>query len=100
MSLVLACERQGQDLFHPPSVKGWDGGRTWLNSTTVLERGNWAADVVWGNPDLGMVPYDPTAWARRYGQASAMVVASSEADARAALVLRSRIARRDSEGSR
>jgi uncharacterized protein (DUF1800 family) len=69
LALALACERQGQDLFGPPNVKGWDGGRTWLNSTTVLERGNWCNDVIWGNADYGLRPYDPLAWARRAGVA-------------------------------
>jgi uncharacterized protein (DUF1800 family) len=69
LALALACERQGQDLFHPPNVKGWDGGKTWLNSTTVLERGNWCNDAVWGNADFGLAPYDPLAWARRGGVA-------------------------------
>jgi uncharacterized protein (DUF1800 family) len=66
LALAMSCERQGQDLFHPPNVKGWDGGRTWLNSTTVLERGNWGNDVVWGNADFGLKPYDPLAWAKRH----------------------------------
>ncbi len=30
----------GQGLFYPPSVKGWDGGRTWINSSTLLGRAN------------------------------------------------------------
>lgn len=30
----------GQGLFYPPSVKGWDGGRTWINSSTLLSRSN------------------------------------------------------------
>ena len=30
----------GQGLFFPPNVKGWDGGRTWINSSTLLGRGN------------------------------------------------------------
>jgi uncharacterized protein (DUF1800 family) len=67
LALAVACERQGQELFYPPNVKGWDGGRTWLNSSTMLERGNWVSDVVWGNPSLGLRPYDPAAWAKRYG---------------------------------
>jgi uncharacterized protein (DUF1800 family) len=66
LALALACERQGQDLFYPPNVKGWDGGKTWLNSTTVLERGNWCNDVIWGNADFGLNPYDPLAWAKRH----------------------------------
>lgn len=30
----------GQSLFHPPNVKGWPGGRSWLNSATVIGRAN------------------------------------------------------------
>jgi uncharacterized protein (DUF1800 family) len=70
LALAVACERQGQDLFYPPNVKGWDGGKTWLNSTTLLERGNWCNDLVMGNPDLGLAPYDPLAWAENYGIAA------------------------------
>jgi uncharacterized protein (DUF1800 family) len=70
LALALACEHQGQDLFYPPNVKGWDGGKTWLNSSTVLERGNWCNDVIWGNADFGLKTYDPTAWAKRYGVTS------------------------------
>jgi uncharacterized protein (DUF1800 family) len=69
LALAVKCERQGQDLFYPPNVKGWDGGKTWLNSTTVLERGNWVTDVVWGSPDLGLKPFDVPAWAGRQGVA-------------------------------
>lgn len=67
LALAVACDRQGQNLFHPPNVKGWDGGKKWINSTTVLERGNWVADVIWGNPEFGIPPYDPLAWVRRHG---------------------------------
>ena len=35
----------GQDLFNPPSVKGWDGGRAWINSRTLLSRVNFATDL-------------------------------------------------------
>jgi uncharacterized protein (DUF1800 family) len=66
LALALACERQGQDLFYPPNVKGWDGGRTWLTSTTLLERGNWVSDVIWGNASVGLLPYDPLAWAEAH----------------------------------
>ena len=30
----------GQHLFYPPNVKGWDGGRSWINSSTLLGRAN------------------------------------------------------------
>jgi uncharacterized protein (DUF1800 family) len=65
LALTRACDLQGQELFHPPNVKGWDGGKTWLNSTTLLERGNWGNDIVWGNADYGLKPYDPLAWAKK-----------------------------------
>jgi uncharacterized protein (DUF1800 family) len=38
--LAAALELLGQGLFYPPSVKGWDGGRTWINSSTLLGRSN------------------------------------------------------------
>jgi uncharacterized protein (DUF1800 family) len=63
LALAAACDRQGQELFAPPNVRGWVGGRTWLNSTTMLERGNWCNDLIWGNPDLDLRPYDAAAWA-------------------------------------
>ncbi|MGI4861337.1 MAG: DUF1800 domain-containing protein [Janthinobacterium lividum] len=28
----------GEDLFEPPNVKGWPGGQTWINSSTLLAR--------------------------------------------------------------
>lgn len=62
-----ACARQGQELFAPPNVKGWDGGTSWINSGTLLERLNWATDIIWGNPEFGIAPYDPLAWAKGRG---------------------------------
>lgn len=38
--LAEALDTLGQGLFYPPSVKGWDGGRTWINSSTLLGRSN------------------------------------------------------------
>lgn len=32
----------GQNLFAPPSVKGWDGGTSWINSATLIRRSNTA----------------------------------------------------------
>src|SRR5262249_46221575 len=65
LPLASACERQGQDLFYPPNVAGWAGGQTWLSSSTLLERGNWVSDVIWGNADLGLPAFDPLAWAKQ-----------------------------------
>ncbi|MFL5342250.1 MAG: DUF1800 domain-containing protein [Gemmataceae bacterium] len=42
IALATALESLGQNLFAPPSVKGWDGGPTWLNGQTLLFRQNLA----------------------------------------------------------
>jgi uncharacterized protein (DUF1800 family) len=70
-ALAQTCAEQGQDLFHPPGVKGWAGGRAWVTSATLLARWNWLADVVWGNDELSLGPFDPAAWAERNGITSA-----------------------------
>ncbi|MCA9290780.1 MAG: DUF1800 domain-containing protein [Phycisphaerales bacterium] len=38
--LISAGDLMGQDLFFPPSVKGWDGGRAWINTSTMFVRQN------------------------------------------------------------
>jgi uncharacterized protein (DUF1800 family) len=40
VELAAALQQLGQGLLYPPSVKGWDGGRTWINSSTLLGRSN------------------------------------------------------------
>ena len=35
----------GQILFNPPNVAGWPGGAKWINSSTILERINYAGRV-------------------------------------------------------
>ena len=32
VTLTEPCHRQGQNLFYPPNVKGWDGGRAWVST--------------------------------------------------------------------
>jgi hypothetical protein len=49
-SLALALDGMGQTLFAPPNVKGWDGGKAWLNTATLLARHNLAWAVVGGGP--------------------------------------------------
>jgi len=39
----------GQDVFEPPTVKGWDGGRLWISSASVLQRANFAAELTSGD---------------------------------------------------
>ena len=66
LALSAACDAQGQELFAPPNVAGWIGGSIWINSGTLLERTNWAADVIWGRSENGLTPFDPGAWLTQY----------------------------------
>ena len=36
--LPTAMRSMGQELFAPPTVKGWDGGEAWINTSTLLAR--------------------------------------------------------------
>ena len=38
IALVRAGRRLGQDLFDPPSVKGWPGGMRWITTATLPAR--------------------------------------------------------------
>jgi uncharacterized protein (DUF1800 family) len=59
--------RMGQDLFDPPNVGGWPGGRTWISSRALIARANYAAALVEG-PNAGRPdPYDPAAAAKAGG---------------------------------
>ncbi len=43
--LARAAAQMGQNLFEPPSVKGWDGGRAWINTATLLNRQNFVQQL-------------------------------------------------------
>ena len=49
-ALVMAARGLGQDLLYPPTVKGWDGGETWINTQTLLLRYNFAGYLIDGQP--------------------------------------------------
>lgn len=55
----------GQDVFAPPSVKGWEGGRLWINSSTILLRTNFATELATGDslgtlrPDVASLVNQP-----------------------------------------
>ena len=38
--LVVAGALMGQSIFQPPSVKGWNGGRAWINTSSLFIRQN------------------------------------------------------------
>lgn len=43
-----ALKQMGQELFNAPTVKGWDGGRSWINTSTLFARYNLPAYLVTG----------------------------------------------------
>jgi uncharacterized protein (DUF1800 family) len=61
-TLLLAewSSRMGQDLFYPPNVGGWSGGRDWLSSRYIIARANFAAALVEGK--LSASPSAPNLW--------------------------------------
>ncbi len=67
-ALALALEGLGQKLFYPPSVKGWDGGPTWLNATTLLFRQNLALGLTSTTDPRFNSRTDPAALARKYAK--------------------------------
>ena len=67
---VLAdwCGRLGQDLFYPPNVGGWPGGRSWITTRSALGRANFAAALM-GVDVVGLgTRFDPISLAERHGQ--------------------------------
>jgi len=45
--------RMGEELFFPPNVGGWPGGRSWLSGRAVVARANFAAALVEGRLNAG-----------------------------------------------
>lgn len=56
--LSQAMRMMGQDLFDPPSVAGWDGGRGWVNTSTLYVRQNLTVYLL-----TGKLPYSD-GWSR------------------------------------
>ena len=46
VQLATRLRDLGQMPLYPPNVKGWDGGRAWINSSTLLGRANLVRAVV------------------------------------------------------
>jgi uncharacterized protein (DUF1800 family) len=47
-----AMRQMGQLLFAPPNVKGWDGGKSWISTSTLLFRNNFANYLINGDAML------------------------------------------------
>ena len=43
---AVAMAPMGQLLFYPPNVAGWPGGTSWINSSTLLTRINFASALI------------------------------------------------------
>jgi uncharacterized protein (DUF1800 family) len=56
----------GQDLFYPPNVFGWPGGRRWINTRSVVGRANCVAALVDGSSTARPEPLDALGLARRH----------------------------------
>ena len=55
---AVAAAAMGQNLFAPPNVKGWPGGETWINSSTLLARKQFL-DRLFRADDAGAAPAAP-----------------------------------------
>ncbi|HVX64457.1 MAG TPA: DUF1800 domain-containing protein [Pirellulales bacterium] len=64
-TIVLAewAGAMGQDLFEPPNVFGWPGGRTWINARWLIARENFAQRLADGGLQNAAAPPDWLAWA-------------------------------------
>jgi uncharacterized protein (DUF1800 family) len=70
-TLVLAewAARLGQDLFYPPNVGGWPGGRSWLTTRALVGRANYAAALIEGERVGRPGPMDALKLAERHDEA-------------------------------
>ncbi|MGD8501912.1 MAG: DUF1800 family protein, partial [Phycisphaerales bacterium] len=56
----------GQNLYHPPTVKGWTGGRHWIDSAAIIRRHNLASALLQDSgPYAGKL--NPWAVAEKHG---------------------------------
>ncbi|MEM7681911.1 MAG: DUF1800 domain-containing protein [Planctomycetota bacterium] len=69
-AVVDAMSEMGMELFNPPTVAGWEGGRAWINTTTLFVRQNTAAWLLTGvRPErprfrANQVKHDPIRWVK------------------------------------
>ncbi|WP_417387087.1 DUF1800 domain-containing protein [Gimesia sp.] len=68
-STLALCEwlnRMGLELFFPPNVAGWPGGRSWLTTRTVIARANYAAAILSGDVYRPATPPDLHALTKKH----------------------------------
>ncbi|NQY93707.1 MAG: DUF1800 domain-containing protein [Campylobacteraceae bacterium] len=44
--IIKTAKNLGQELFNPPNVKGWEGGETWIDSSSILSRQEFIKRVI------------------------------------------------------
>jgi uncharacterized protein (DUF1800 family) len=68
-TLLLAewSAKLGQDLFYPPNVFGWPGGRSWLTTRTVIGRANYISTLCNGELHRPSRPFAVKSLAQRNG---------------------------------
>ena len=74
-STLLLAEwtgRLGQELFFPPNVGGWPGGRRWLSGRGIVARANFAAALALGRLGAVAKPPDLADLAARHGRKDPM----------------------------
>lgn len=52
-ALLAAAALMGQELLQPPNVKGWEGGRAWINTATLFVRQNLMVYLLTGRRPQG-----------------------------------------------
>ena len=82
-NVVYQLARMGQEPLNPPSVKGWDGGPAWINTSTLLARFNFVNALVAqtapgknGMAAVGAPNVAPDDFVRRCGMDAAKVAAA------------------------
>ena len=65
---VWMARQMGQDIFSPPSVAGWPGGESWLNSSTWIYRVNFANAITSRRRAPGVLSLDlpKVVWDNRF----------------------------------
>ena len=64
--LAGTLEQLGQLPLYPPNVKGWDGGRKWINAASLLGRSNLVRQIVTSG-ETSLEQNSLGRWARRNG---------------------------------
>lgn len=79
LSILLdALDLMGQDILFPPSVAGWAGGRTWINTSTMFVRHNVLTFMLTGRTSSG---FDASASVEKFDPAPLLAdLASTGAD--------------------